>query len=564
LNAAGCHQGASGMRPRAFVVTGWSARAAGLRGWAGRWLRLAVLSCLAAGGGVGTTTASAAPASQGARPLDARERGGEQIFRQATSPSGARISARIGVSSTEISGPSMACGNCHGEDGRGRSEGGVSAPSILWSELTKSYGHVHEDGRRHGPFDVESLRRAVMGGVDPAGNRLDPAMPRFAMSASDFASLVAFLKRLEDQRDPGIAAQALRVATLLPTGAQLGPLGDGVQALLSGYFDKINAQGGIHGRKLELVVQRVPGEIAEARQALHELFTKTAVFAVLAPFSVGLEADLAREAAAARVPVLGPLTLYPEDVRASNTYVFHLLPGVAELAQVLGQHGRQRLGLAERTLSLLHPDTEGGRAAADTARAQLRKLGYQHIEALPFLPGLTTPAALARQIAARPVAGVLLLGPGIDVAAVVGEAERAGSQPQWLVPGLLASRGLLELPGSVRERITLAYPSAPNDVHPAVRAEIETLAGSRGHPTMQSTAYGAALLMVDALKRTGRELSRSKFIAALEQVQGFDTGVMPRLTYNADRRIGAMGGYLLGLDPQAKGLKPLGGYQRIH
>jgi hypothetical protein len=80
---------------------------------------------------------------------------------------------------------------------------------------------------------------------------------------------------------------------------------------------------------------------------------------------------------------------------------------------------------------------------------------------------------------------------------------------------------------------------------------------------LQISAYSAGLLLTEALKRAGRDLSRRKLVAVLEAVQGFDTGLIPQVSYNADRRIGSMGGYLVALDLERKGLRPLGGYVRL-
>jgi hypothetical protein len=79
-------------------------------------------------------------------------------------------------------------------------------------------------------------------------------------------------------------------------------------------------------------------------------------------------------------------------------------------------------------------------------------------------------------------------------------------------------------------------------------------------PTLVS-AYAAGLLLVEGLKRSGRELSRRKLLATLEGVQSFDTGLLPPLSFNADRRIGATGAYLVGVDLDARSLRPLGGYR---
>jgi hypothetical protein len=111
--------------------------------------------------------------------------------------------------------------------------------------------------------------------------------------------------------------------------------------------------------------------------------------------------------------------------------------------------------------------------------------------------------------------------------------------------------------------VILAYPSGPDDQRVEALREYALHAkdaSSRANQPLQVAAYTAGMLLVEGLKRTGRDLSRRKLVATLETVQGFDTGLIPRVTYNADRRIGAMGGYLVAVDLERKGLRPLGGY----
>lgn len=499
--------------------------------------------------------------------LTEQEQAGQRIYLQGESPSGARIMASLGMGGLELSGASVACGNCHGEDGRGRAEGGVEPSNIQWSELTKPYGHDHSNGRRHDAFDEQHLRRAVMSGFDPAGNRLDGAMPRYSMSAKDFAALAAYLKKLESLLDPGLSAQAIRIGTLLPLTGRMAGLGESLRALWTAYFAAINERGGIHGRRLELVVQALPVDAQEARARTRALLADGAVFAVLAPVSAGIEGELADAASAAQVPVIGPLTLFPEDARASNPYVFHLLPGVVELAQVLAQHAARDLELTQRPIALWHPDSAGGRASAQAVQAHLRRTGWRASAALPFPARGTSHEALASTLKELDVAAVLVLGAGADLGALAASAARIGWTPQLLVPGPLASRDIVELPAAFRDRVTLAYASAPSDQRgDALREYAALFKGGAPSPANQPSqigAYTAGILLVEGLKRTGRDLSRRKLIATLETVQGLDTGLLPQLSYNADRRIGAMGGYLVKVDLERKGLRPLGGYVRL-
>ena len=496
--------------------------------------------------------------------LSAQEQAGQRIYMLGESPTGAKLVGRIGMAGLELTGAAVACGNCHGEDGRGRPEGGVVPSNVLWSELTKAYGHHHENGRRHGAFDDASLQRSVFDGVDPDGNALEGAMPRYAMSAKDFAALAAYMKRLETQLDTGLGAESIRIGTLLPLTGRLQLLGESLRALWTAYFAALNERGGIHGRRLELVVEALPDDTAQAAQRARALLAQGRIFAVLAPVSAGIEQALSEAASAAQVPVIGPLTLFPEDARSSNANVFHLLPGVLELAQVLARHGQRELHLEQKPVVLWHPDTADGRATAAALEEAMRKTGWLAPQALPFLPRGASHEALAATLKERDIAALLVLGSGGDIAALAAAGARIGWAPQLLLPGPLVSRDIVTLPPSLRGHVTLAYPTAPDNQRSDAMREFAALIQGRNVPRAfqpaQVNAYAAGLLLVEGLKRTGRDLSRRKLIATLETVQGLETGLVPPLSFNADRRIGALGAYLVSVDLDSKGLRPLGGY----
>jgi len=54
-------------------------------------------------------------------------------------------------------------------------------------------------------------------------------------------------------------------------------------------------------------------------------------------------------------------------------------------------------------------------------------------------------------------------------------------------------------------------------------------------------AFAAAEVMVEALKRSGRNLTRSKLLIALRSIDRFETGVTPPLHYGPGRRRGLRG-----------------------
>jgi cytochrome c oxidase subunit 2 len=91
------------------------------------------------------------------------------------------------------------CATCHGADGRG------GAPVMMGTEIPGDirYTHLteeeHEEGEEHPPYTDELIKRAIALGLNPAGEPLDPTMPRWRMSDRDLNDLIEFLKTLDDE-----------------------------------------------------------------------------------------------------------------------------------------------------------------------------------------------------------------------------------------------------------------------------------------------------------------------------------------------------------------------------
>lgn len=123
---------------------------------------------------------------------------GERIYFTATSDSGQPITAEM-AGMRMIHPGMMTCATCHGPDGRGgrvtMMMGTFEAPDIRYSTLTRAdHDDAHEE---HPPYTDETIKRAITQGIDPAGEPLDWAMPRWQMSEQDLNDLLEFLKTLE-------------------------------------------------------------------------------------------------------------------------------------------------------------------------------------------------------------------------------------------------------------------------------------------------------------------------------------------------------------------------------
>lgn len=156
------------------------------------------------------TVTACIPLERDGFPIDRYASNGERIYFSGTSAHG-RISYSGGdfggmMGGQGMMGGRLACVDCHGPDGRGGQHvmhmTVMDAPDIRWSTLTEAehgdHGdHGDEDEMEHPPYDEETFKQAMTQGVDPAGNPLDPAMPRWQMSDQDLDDLIAYLKKLD-------------------------------------------------------------------------------------------------------------------------------------------------------------------------------------------------------------------------------------------------------------------------------------------------------------------------------------------------------------------------------
>jgi cytochrome c oxidase subunit II len=120
---------------------------------------------------------------------------GRSIYLYASSDSGERITYTNGPSGMMMNGQ-ITCAYCHGSDGHGGTVffmmQSYDIPNITWTELTGP-----DPDMEHPPYTEETLKMAIIQGVDPGGKSLEYPMPRWVMSQQDLNDLAAFIMTLK-------------------------------------------------------------------------------------------------------------------------------------------------------------------------------------------------------------------------------------------------------------------------------------------------------------------------------------------------------------------------------
>lgn len=396
-------------------------------------------------------------------PLTLQEQRGRQIYERGATASGRAITAEMGEGNSGIPGSILPCVNCHGHDGRGKPESGTVPSDITWEALTKPYGVTHANGRRHPPYAERLLKRAITLGVDPAGNSLDSAMPRFQLYNDDFSDLVSFLKTLGQGHDPGISETTVRLGVILP------PAGSGnqlVRAALLGYFARLNGTGGIFGRRIELSFMDAAHNAKETASRLRGFIEKEGIFALVGGYVMEAEPEIAAVLEETGTPSVAAFTAGLAKASPPGRYAFFLDGGVEAEVNALASFATREL--PDKASPIAIASDEDSTTTARRLKVELQNLGY-------------------RNLVARASEAAIVF---------------------WLRSG----SALNETPFDRSARI---YAPAMNGV------PLEDL------PLWRIKAIAAAEVITEAARRAGHALTRESLIESLEGIYRFETSAGP-------------------------------------
>lgn len=335
---------------------------------------------------------------------------------------------------------------------------------------------------------------------------------------------------------PGVDARCVRAGVLLPPGDVLGGAAAAVRAVLAAHMASINRDGGVHGRTLDLAFDDAGGSAAERAGAARALLGRERLFVLGASYTDGADAEIVAIADELQVPLIA--TTGSPAVSASR-YARAILAGAAELARALVAFAADTLG-TERRIAVVH---DGKCAAArEAALNEARRKAFAVTDDVE----LSAPALDA--LRTRRCDTVVFLAGAGALERFLSWTREHDWQPDLLLP---ASSSSPEALAGAAMRAWIALPTAPYDRTP------DGLTGYRAlqtfapllpdFPTLQFAALAASLVLVEALRRAGRELTREALLDAIDSIHNLRTGLVPALSFSATRHIGSTGAWVAAL-----------------
>lgn len=497
----------------------------------------------------------------GPQPISAK-RGGEIYLTGKTA--GPEIRLLLTNADLELPATSFPCSSCHGENGKGTREGGLIPPPIRWQDLTRP-ATVELSGRRRSAFDGESLRRAIVEGVDPDGIELHPGMPRYKMSSSQLLDLEAYLKVLgrEQVFDPGVKDDKLRLGTVLPLTGQHRRLGESVRKALLAWSQQIGPEG-LYGRYIDWVIEDSESTPEGALRAFEKISEKD-VFALVGchlPTKVeGIDEILSRK----KLLMIGPITTTPSPQDPPFPWTYYLFPSYYHQSRSLVEFICTETPDRTPPVALVVASDPAFDGARSGVLEQLAIFGTEPVLELVPAEGHFDPILLAQALEDSGAEAVVVLASGVETTRLSLRLEVLNSTKKIYTIGSVLGRDAFSLPVSMADRTYISFPSVlEQDRRKSDLTWLLYLAKETGFkiesPAVQSTALSAVKLVQEAVEKCGRRLSRDLFIQKLEKIQELRTGLTPPLSFSPSRHVGALGSHVLRVNLAENRFEPVSGW----
>jgi branched-chain amino acid transport system substrate-binding protein len=362
-------------------------------------------------------------------------------------------------------------------------------------------------------------------------------------------ALVA-LSTLQAGAEPGVSKDTIKIGMFAPmtgTSAIFGRYTIGARA----YYNMINAQGGVNGRKIEVVLEDDACNPATAVAATKRLVSQEGVFAIHAGVCTAAVMAVKKELQRENVPFmnLGAAGASLVDPIASN--LFSPLPNTTVVAQTLVNFAMSRPD-TKRLAIISHPD-DWGKSQFDPAVQLLKdKYKIEFVENVTMERGATdiTPQILKLR-AAKPDVVVSFLYP-TETAIFVRSAHKYGLDAPLLgcfgAPYEDTVRRVDDPEATKNLYIFHALGGAADGPEMAKWVEMikkyGTPDGTIGDYDLGG--IGGAQAVVEALKKAGPEPTREKFIEALNSTKNLDTGVLSApISFSTDDHAGVKSGSMM-------------------
>jgi branched-chain amino acid transport system substrate-binding protein len=343
--------------------------------------------------------------------------------------------------------------------------------------------------------------------------------------------------------DPGVTDGEIVLGMWTPLTGPVALLGTSERDALQLWVSQVNEAGGIHGRKIRLNVYDDAGSPQEALAAVRRLINQDKVFMLVAGSVSGATLPVIPIINGAKIPFLASISSNRRLLDPFSRYIFRIYPNEISQANGLVDYVAPKFTL--KRPAMIHTSNDYGVGGLEAVSNRLKEKFSLSLAAVErYNTGDQDFSAQLLRIKSANPDGVFVWAFAAEAGIIARQTRELGLTVPLFGGGGTATplfpKGAG--PAGVGFIADFLIPHLPESSAPAVvryRELLKKLHPSGfppGRPSEYDLAgWGAGKVIEEALRRAGRDLSREKFIDAMETLKDFDPGTVFPVTYTKDK-----------------------------
>ncbi|MEO6834645.1 MAG: ABC transporter substrate-binding protein, partial [Candidatus Tumulicola sp.] len=322
------------------------------------------------------------------------------------------------------------------------------------------------------------------------------------------------------------------------TAAQSGPNAPTGEAKfgLQAYFDYINAQGGVDGKKLQLISYDDGYQPSQTTALVKKLVYEDHVFALVGSVGTPTNGAVYKDLDDSGVPLLAMSTGSPIFYKPTRKFIFPAWPLYSTDGKTMGDFVKRHF--PHDSVAIIYQDDAFGKPIRDGIVSQLGRPPDMELTYVPSQVDFSSDVIKLKSANIKVVILATIATPG---AQILNQMASLDYHPQRvLTSSACGYSGIFKTIPSIAGTYCTAFLPAPGSTDPRWTTFSKAMAQyAPGHPAEIYAAWGwlSGEVAVAGLRGIKGPITREKFVTALDNLHDLDT-IGGRLTYSVSSHDG--------------------------
>jgi branched-chain amino acid transport system substrate-binding protein len=346
-----------------------------------------------------------------------------------------------------------------------------------------------------------------------------------------FACLFTVSLSLQAQSAPGVTGNEILIGSCSALEGPSHFLGTETVTGAKAYFDSINDAGGVDGRKLKLISYDDSYDPSKTEACFNHLLEQK-VFALAFFVGTPTAVKYVPMAESNKIPLVGLFT-------GAQTLYEPMRHWVVNVRASYFDETREQIdglwaSLGYKKVGVIYPEDAFGAAVLEGVKTALKAHGAAPIAAASYQRQTAQVGGAIDTVKAANPDAVVVVGPANTVSPILKQSHAKGWKPMFLTVSFVGTDDLITEAGPDAEGVVITQVVPPYYLTDYKTVALYRRALSKYYPSAQPNfvsleGFVDAMVLVEGLKKAGRDLTREGLIRGIESIHDQDLGLGSQL-----------------------------------